>query len=399
MTIAESVAAKVTEKLPAGWQLIQLKEVISETQPGFACGERDDTGVIQLRMNNVTTDGSMIWDDYIRVPVDSDKIEKYLLKHGDVLFNNTNSVELVGKSALFRGHGERVVYSNHFTRLRPNVLRLDSEYLSCWLILLWQSKVFENLCNRWIGQSAVKSDKLLALQIPLPQLKEQQRIVALLRNHLTCVHHARVAAEAQLEAAKVLPVAFVRKSLNGGKLNRYSLSDCLLEVKEGVGEEWAKYPVLGATRGGLAPAKEPVGKKPERYKLANHETVFYNPMRILLGSIAMVDRSDEPGITSPDYVVVKGKPGILDTRWFYYFFRSSMGEHLIKTLVRGAVRERILFKRLVKGEIELPSWETQRKMSELMFKARDLLKPIEDRIRELNLLPSKYLKLAFNGEL
>ena len=267
--------------------------------------------------------------------------------------------------------------------------------------ILFALRLFENdLVRRGSGStfSAISRADLCSLKIPTPDSIEQKRIATNLEQCLSYVRAARIAAEAQLEAAKALPTAYLRSSLTGGKLKKYHLSDCLLEVKNGVGTEWAKYPVLGATRAGLAPAKDPVGKTPERYKLADHGTVFYNPMRILLGSIAMVDHCDEPGITSPDYVVVKGKPKILDTRWFYYFFRSTMGEHLIKTLVRGAVRERILFKRLAKGEIELPPWETQVKLSNQMYKARDLIKPIEDRIKEIEALPAKYLKMAFNGE-
>jgi hypothetical protein len=64
------------------------------------------------------------------------------------------------------------------------------------------------------------------------------------------------------------------------------LGDVLIEVKKGIGKEWAKYPVLGATRDGVAPAKELPGKHPERYKPVTAGTVFYNPMRILIGSIA-----------------------------------------------------------------------------------------------------------------
>ncbi|MBI4908686.1 MAG: hypothetical protein HY820_34015 [Acidobacteria bacterium] len=61
------------------------------------------------------------------------------------------------------------------------------------------------------------------------------------------------------------------------------LSEALVEVSSGVGPKWAKYRVLGATRAGLALAKEPVGKSPERYKLVEPGTIFYNPMRIMIG--------------------------------------------------------------------------------------------------------------------
>jgi type I restriction enzyme S subunit len=80
---------------------VPLGELIAEAQPGFACGDRDPNGVIQLRMNNVTTDGLMDWSDFIRVPATTEQIERYRLLTGDVLFNNTNSAELVGKSAVF----------------------------------------------------------------------------------------------------------------------------------------------------------------------------------------------------------------------------------------------------------------------------------------------------------
>jgi type I restriction enzyme S subunit len=96
------------------------------------------------------------------------------------------------------------------------------------------------------------------------------------------------------------------------------LGDVLTEIKSGIGADWAKYPVLGATRGGLAPAKEPPGKNPERYKPVFPGTIFYNPMRILIGSVAFVDEGDEPGITSPDYVVFQGKDGKVDSRRFPY---------------------------------------------------------------------------------
>ena len=108
------------KKLPVGWRWVKLGEVIQEAQAGFACGERDTEGVVQLRMNNLDTRGNFIWGEVLRVPKDGNNIEPFLLVPGDVLFNNTNSTELVGKSALFAGYVEPIVYSNHFTRLRTS---------------------------------------------------------------------------------------------------------------------------------------------------------------------------------------------------------------------------------------------------------------------------------------
>jgi len=234
--------------------------------------------------------------------------------------------------------------------------------------------------------------------IPLPPLPEQKRIASILKEQMAAIDKARTAAEARLEAVTALPGALVKASLHVGEKQRLSLGKCLVEIKHGVGPEWSKYPVLGATREGLALAREGVGKMPQRYKLVDPVTVFYNPMRILLGSIAMVDVCDKPGITSPDYVAVKGLPGVLDSRWFYYWFRSAEGAHLINSLSRGAVRERMLFNRLGAGEIDIPNYEAQLQASKRLVQIRPIVDSIKQELQTINALPAALLRKAFNGE-
>jgi len=119
-------------------------------------------------------------------------------------------------------------------------------------------------------------------------------------------------------------------------------------------------------------------------------------MRILIGSIAFVDDDDEPGITSPDYVVLKGNPGEVDSRWFYYWLRSPDGEKCIQLLARGAVRERMLFNRLAEGEIELPDYDTQLKISGALAQVRSMRKALQSQLKDLELLPQKLLAQAFD---
>jgi Type I restriction modification DNA specificity domain len=161
-------------------EIVPLAKVIVDARPGFACGEIDVNGVVQIRMNNVSSEGALVFDSLRRVPCDAGALGRFKVEPGDVLFNATNSPELVGKSALFRGYPEPVVYSNHFVRLRPLVSRLDSGYLSRWLHMLWRRGDFSRMCKQWVNQASVASDRLLALEIPLPPLPEQRRIAAIL---------------------------------------------------------------------------------------------------------------------------------------------------------------------------------------------------------------------------
>ncbi len=186
--------------------------------------------------------------------------------------------------------------------------------------------------------------------------------------------------------------------MNGGTgIRRLRLGECVQEVTQGVGSSWRRYRVVGATRDGLAPAKEGVGKDPERYKLVERGTIFYNPMRILLGSIALLDEGHEPGITSPDYVVFKSKLEFIHPRWLYYWLRSADGAAFIRTLTRGAVRERMLFRRLAATEIEVPPYESQLDFARAVLFVERARAATEAQLEAAKALPAAYLRAVFNN--
>lgn len=203
-------------RLLDGWNWVRLGTLLREAQSGFPCGARDPEGIVQVRMNNVDTRGNLDLQEVLRVPREATDLERYALAPGDVLFNNTNSTELVGKSALFQGHHEPVVYSNHFTRLRTCPGELLPELLASWLNLQWEAGVFAAICNRWIGQSAVKPAMLLDLSFPKPPLSEQLRIVRVLGAAMAEAEVARAAAQAELDAIAALPAALLRRAFSGG---------------------------------------------------------------------------------------------------------------------------------------------------------------------------------------
>ena len=250
-----------------------------------------------------------------------------------------------------------------------------------------------------VGQQRVPKEFLADLPIPLPPLEEQKRIAGILKAQMAAVDQARKAAQERLEAAQALLTVYVRESLTSSRTRKLKLIDCLEEIKDRVGEDWDRFPMYGATTNGLAPAKDPVGKNPQRYKLLKPGTVFYNPMRIMIGSVAVVEDDIPAGITSPDYVAVTAKAGTLDWRWFYYWMRSPYGRLMIQATSRGAVRERILFNRLKVAEIDIPEWQTQLETSSKLFKTNKLIEKLEDLIPKFSTLSNQLLLRAFSGGL
>ncbi len=180
------------------WQIQPLSDLLADAKSGFACGEDPPDGVFQFRMNNVTTEGTLDLSKKRRVPKTTRNLEAFLVESGDVLFNATNSPELVGKSAFFPGHEEPAVFSNHFLRLRPNTKYLNGRFLARWLTLQFQRRVFAGMCRQWVNQATVGRDSLLALEIPLPPLVEQQRIAEVL-DQAEALRAKRRAALAQLD--------------------------------------------------------------------------------------------------------------------------------------------------------------------------------------------------------
>ncbi len=158
---------------------VALGDVVRAADPGFASGQRSADGILQIRMNCVDSDGALDLSVAPRVPR-IPQLARYLLEPGDVLFNATNSPELVGKSAFFPGSDEPVTYSNHFLRLRARTDRLEPTYLVRWLSHEWKRRVFEGMCTQWVNQASIRKERLLQLKLPLPSLAEQRRIAAVL---------------------------------------------------------------------------------------------------------------------------------------------------------------------------------------------------------------------------
>lgn len=97
------------------------------------------------------------------------------------MFNNTNSVDLLGKSAVFRGECEFCTYSNHITRIRVDPNKTTPDWVVYHLIRLWRMGYFRQIAIRHVGQAGIRKSDLLKLKLPLPPLEEQKKIAEILR--------------------------------------------------------------------------------------------------------------------------------------------------------------------------------------------------------------------------
>jgi type I restriction enzyme S subunit len=187
------MSAEDNDELPEGWTLATLDDGLAlSIQPGFACGvnNRGGTGFPHLRPMNVNSEGRISLDDVKYVPIDEADREERRLKKGDVLFNNTNSPALVGKTAYY-GEDEPRAFSNHMTRVRTHPEALDPQFCAMVLHQRWREKYFEEVCNNHVNQASISRSVLSEVPVTLPPLAEQRRIVAAVEAVLAKVNAAR----------------------------------------------------------------------------------------------------------------------------------------------------------------------------------------------------------------
>jgi type I restriction enzyme S subunit len=187
------------------WPTKPLNQLATDLQPGFACRPSEKgSEVPQIRPLNLSELGTLVFDGTKSVECSTAKAERYSLIPGDVLFNNTNSPELVGKVAMFKEAGH-FVFSNHITRIRPKKDILLPEFLHRFLFKNWFDGFFQHHCTQWVNQAAFNADALAKLSIPVPPLAEQQRIVKLLDE----AHELRrLRAQADRRTADLIPALF-----------------------------------------------------------------------------------------------------------------------------------------------------------------------------------------------
>ncbi|MFA0076940.1 restriction endonuclease subunit S [Vibrio artabrorum] len=173
-------------ELPIGWVWATIDQLAINKRYGSSSKTNDDSsGVPVLRMGNIQ-DGKLDYGNLKFLPVDHNEFPDLLLNDGDLLFNRTNSAELVGKTAVYRDIGTPVSYASYLISVTfsEHVLpEIAAHYINSVLGKKWLSEVM----NQTAGQANVNGTKLGHLAIPLPPSAEQKVLIDKLSNEFDSV--------------------------------------------------------------------------------------------------------------------------------------------------------------------------------------------------------------------
>jgi restriction endonuclease S subunit len=132
-------------------------------------------GIPMLRMNNIYNSELKIDDlKYLSLSVEQKK--KHLLDKGDLLFNRTNSKELVGKTAIFE-LDEEFTFASYLIRLKLDTEKVNVHFINYLLNSTIGRTQIDMISRQVLGQANINAQELQDLIFPIPKLETQNKIV------------------------------------------------------------------------------------------------------------------------------------------------------------------------------------------------------------------------------
>jgi type I restriction enzyme, S subunit len=201
--------------IPENWSWTRVGILSNQIQ--YGTGEKASTKesiLPVLRMGNIQ-DGVLNFKKLKYYPDNWKSREQYILKDGDVLFNRTNSAELVGKSAIYRNFHPPAVFAGYLIRVKI----LDEIYFP-YLLTLYLNSIFgksyvKSVVTQQVGQANVNGTKLAMMPIPLMSNEEQEQIVSQIEQGFSLIENTTQIVESSLQNLQTMKTSVLKQAFEG----------------------------------------------------------------------------------------------------------------------------------------------------------------------------------------
>lgn len=194
------------------WEEKTISKICGSLKYGTSKKSSDSGEVVVLRMGNLQN-GEIDWSN-LAYTSDEEDIKKYLLKPGDILFNRTNSPELVGKTSIYRGEMP-AIYAGYLIKLDYDENMVVGDYLNYYLNSSRAKEYYMQVKTDGVSQSNINAKKIGEFEIPLPTLPEQHEIVRLIDNLLARERSAQQATEQALASIDLMKKSILARAFRG----------------------------------------------------------------------------------------------------------------------------------------------------------------------------------------
>jgi type I restriction enzyme S subunit len=197
--------------LPKEWKWVSIGCISKGVEYGTSAKSNKNGKVVVLRMGNIQN-GTFVYDD-LAYTSNKKEIEKYKLNEGDVLFNRTNSPELVGKTAIYIGSVPSI-FAGYLIRLNQ-ISYIDAKYLNYYLNSPHSKKCGNIAKTDGVNQSNINGTKLSTYPFPLCSKPEQLAIVSAIESRLSVCDKLEQTIDQTLALSVSLRQSILKKAFEG----------------------------------------------------------------------------------------------------------------------------------------------------------------------------------------
>ncbi|MFR8307881.1 restriction endonuclease subunit S [Phascolarctobacterium faecium] len=190
---------------PMGWEIGTIRDIVTEVRYGSSRPAVDGGKYPYLRMNNITYGGELDLSDTKRIDIPDNELDKCTVRRGDVLFNRTNSKELVGKTCVY-DRDEMMVLAGFVIRIRVKDCILP-EFLSAFLNTDFSKQMLLGMCKTAIGQANINAQELQNIGLYLPPVELQRRFIQFKKE----TDKSKLAIQKSLEKLEILKKSLMQK--------------------------------------------------------------------------------------------------------------------------------------------------------------------------------------------
>jgi type I restriction enzyme S subunit len=302
------------------------------------------------------------------MPFTDEEFERFKLSPGDILLNEGQSLELVGRAAMYAGTPPECAYQNTLIRFRPSD-RINGEYALKLFQYCHHTGKFSAIASRTTSIAHLGVERFAGLPVPVPVSLMEQRAIASL---ITTWDHAITLTERLIAAKQQLRRGLMQQLLTGKRRfpgfsepwREVRLGDVTSECTARNGGKFGRESVRAVTNSvGMVPMQARlIADNIDRYKVVQPNGFAYNPMRINVGSLCMWTGAS-PALVSPDYVVFDCDPDKLDPGYFNILRETHRWDYYMQAAGNGSVRVRIWYDDLAALHFELPPLVEQRSIA------------------------------------
>lgn len=187
----------------------KIRDLVKEAKYGTSEKASDVGQYPYLRMNNLTYEGFMDYSNLKYVDIPEKDLNKYLVKKGDLLFNRTNSKELVGKTSIFDS-SEPMIAAGYLIRVRFNE-KANPYFVSYYLNSQYGKLILKNMCKSIVGMANINAQEMQDIKILLPSIELQNQFA----EKITLIEQQKELAKQELKESDDLFNCLLQKAFKG----------------------------------------------------------------------------------------------------------------------------------------------------------------------------------------